>query len=80
MQSKLTLRMEKQLIEEAKVYSQQTGKSLSRLVADYFRSLSGSGKRGEIEYPPNVKALIGAIDADRAGREEYREYLEEKYL
>ncbi len=34
--TKLTLRMDNNLIESAKEYSAQTGKSVSRIVADLF--------------------------------------------
>ena len=37
MNTKLTLRLDDELIREAKEYSQETGKSVSRLVEDYFR-------------------------------------------
>jgi predicted HicB family RNase H-like nuclease len=36
MESKLTLRIEEKLIKAAKEYSAKKGKSLSRLVADFF--------------------------------------------
>ncbi len=35
--TKLTLRLPESLIEKAKTFSQQTGKSVSQIVADYFR-------------------------------------------
>ena len=36
MKTKLTLRLDDQLIRKAKDYSDRSGKSVSRLVADYF--------------------------------------------
>jgi Family of unknown function (DUF6364) len=36
MQTKLTLRLEQELIETAKAYAAASGKSVSQLVADYF--------------------------------------------
>ncbi|HZC00332.1 MAG TPA: DUF6364 family protein, partial [Gammaproteobacteria bacterium] len=36
MQTKLTLRLDKKLIEAVKRYAEISGKSLSQLVADYF--------------------------------------------
>ena len=36
MQSKLTLRMDDNLIESAKAWSAQSGTSISRIVADLF--------------------------------------------
>ena len=39
MQTKLTLRLDEHLIENAKVFAKQSGKSLSQMVADYFFQL-----------------------------------------
>ena len=36
MHTKLTLRIDEDLIKRAKTYSRQTGKSVSQLVADYL--------------------------------------------
>ncbi len=36
MQTKLTLRMDEELIRKAKRFSRKTGRSLSRIVADFF--------------------------------------------
>ena len=40
MQTKLTLRLDDELIEEAKSYAARAGKSVSQIVADYFRLLT----------------------------------------
>lgn len=40
MQTKLTLRLEEQLIARAKSYAALAGKLVSQLMADYFKSLS----------------------------------------
>ena len=47
MQTKLTLRLEDSLIQQAKDYAKQHDKSLSQVVADYFQMLTQqSGKSG----------------------------------
>lgn len=76
MQTKLTLRLDKKLIEMAKRYAEMSGKSLSQLVADYF-SLLGSKPTGQSELTPKVKALKGALK--NVSEDDYRRYLEEKY-
>ena len=43
MQTKLTLRLEEQLIERAKAHAKKRGKSVSQMVADYF-ALLGPGR------------------------------------
>ena len=40
MQAKLTLRMEEELINTAKLYSARSGKSVSKIVADLFKLTS----------------------------------------
>ena len=40
MQTKLTLRLEDSLIQQAKNYAKQHNKSLSQIVADYFHMLT----------------------------------------
>ena len=39
MQTKLTLRLDDDLIEKAKSYAKGTGRSVSQMVADYFALL-----------------------------------------
>lgn len=39
MQTKLILRLDEELVERAKFYAAEHGKSVSQLVADYFRFL-----------------------------------------
>jgi hypothetical protein len=39
MQSKLTLKLDEEIIEHAKAYSKQNGKSLSQVVENYFVQL-----------------------------------------
>ncbi len=80
MQTKLTLRMEDELINLAKTIADKKGKSLSKMVADYFRMLT---KKEFIEgkaLPPNVKSLYGALVDSNIDEKDYKKYLECKYL
>lgn len=87
MQSKLTLRLDKTLIENAKEYAQENGKSLSQIVADYFYALTQVESKNDMEVPeatPLTDSLIGRFaDAndliDEELRESYYDYLEEKH-
>lgn len=87
MQSKLTLRLDKTLIENAKEYAQEHGKSLSQIVADYFYALTQVESKNDMEVPeatPLTDSLIGRFaDAndliDEELRESYYDYLEEKH-
>ncbi|MFH1851602.1 MAG: DUF6364 family protein [Candidatus Neomarinimicrobiota bacterium] len=80
MQTKLTLRIENDLINLAKSVAAKNGKSLSKMVADYFRALAKTEIDGNIELPPNVKALYGALAGTAIDEADYKAYLESKYL
>ena len=40
MQTKLTLRLDDQLVKDAKQHARQTGKSLSQMVTEYFSAVT----------------------------------------
>lgn len=64
MQSKLTLRMDSDLIEAAKKVAEHRKTSLSRLVADYFSALLvNDPSEGSISLPPKTRSLLGALRA-----------------
>lgn len=78
--SKLTLRLDFELIEKAKRYAKQRGKSLSRLVADYFAGLVAKQPQREIdETPPITAALWGLLEGTGVDEQDYYDYLEEKH-
>ena len=86
MQTKLTLRMDKSLIERAKKYAAENGTSLSRMVANYF-SLIVERQERETMHEEEWKARLGPITRSIVGmakgsdltEEDYRRYLEEKH-
>lgn len=78
MQTKLTLRLEEQLIANAKCHAKQTGKSLSQMVADYFALLE---KKAPVPVlPPITTALKGCLQPADLNEQAYHAYLEDKYL
>ena len=82
MQTKLTLRMEEDLIERVKSYSQKVGKSVSQLVADYIKMLPEAKQKSGKEAPnltPIVRSMIGVLRGANIDEEDYRRHLEEKY-
>ena len=79
MQTKLTLRLEEQLITQAKSYAARAGKSVSQLVADYFALLSSGGKPSRPPAPPLTRSLRGLLRGARLDEPDYRKYLEEKH-
>ena len=78
MQTKLTLRLDAQLIEQAKAHACKRGKSVSQMVADYFAVLDREEQRETL--PPLTRSLHGALGGATLDKDEYRRYLEEKYL
>jgi hypothetical protein len=80
MLTKLTLRMDDNLIESAKEYSAQTGKSVSRIVADLFEIIKNERLNKEESLTPTVKSLKGILKGKQLDEKDYKNYLEEKYL
>ncbi len=78
MQTKLTLRLDEELVRRAKAYSKRTGKSVSHLVADYFSLLEAS-ERSVTPLTPIVRSLKGVLRGASVSEEDYRGYLEEKH-
>ncbi len=77
--TKLTLRMDDHLIESAKAYSSQTGKSVSRIVADLFEIIKNEKIKREENLTPTVRSLKGIFKGKQLDKKDYRKYLEEKH-
>jgi len=80
MDTKLTLSIDKNVIEQAKEYAKSHKISLSRLIESYLSSLNARSDR-ELEITPLVKSLSGVIklENDFNYKESYTDYLMEKY-
>lgn len=82
METKLTLRLNGEIIERAKVYAQSNKISLSKMVEAYLDSVTTNKVDEENEIiTPLVESLSGVIDlpSDFDYKKEYRGYLEQKY-
>ena len=81
MVTKLTLKLKKKVIEQAKQYASDHDTSLSRLVENYLSAIT-TETNPENDISPLVKSLSGVIElpvvADHKG--EYNHHLIEKYL
>ena len=80
MGAKLTLRLDEELIKIAKNYAAKEGKSVSRLVADFFRILKNKESQGKQKIPPTVSSLKGILKDKNISEKDYGKYLEDKYL
>jgi hypothetical protein len=82
MQTKLTLKLDKDKIEKAKIYAKNHHKSLSVLVEQYFSFLTENKREDISNISPLVKELLGTIkpenDEDLGNIRD--RYLMEKYL
>ena len=60
MATKLTLTVDKDIIESAKAYARKNGRSLSALIENYLRALTKKEDSIE-ELSPKVKKLLGSV-------------------
>ena len=79
MARRLTLTLEPELIESARRYAKGTGRSVSELVADYFRGLTPAQPE-DGALPPITRSLYGCLAGTDTDEQDYRDYLEAKYL
>lgn len=80
MQTKLTLRLEDQLIEQAKSYAAQAGKSVSQIVAEYFKLLTSPKVKTNSPSTPITQSLRGLLRESKLDEKDYKKYLEKKHL
>ena len=80
MYTKLTLSIDKEIIERAKKYAKSRKISLSRLIESYLAAVTNK-KSDEMEISPLVESLSGVINLpeDFDHKDEYPDFLNEKY-
>lgn len=64
MTTKLTLTVEKDVIELAKAYASKKGRSLSDLIESYLKTLVQKDNNNN-DLSPNVKRLLGSVKAPK---------------
>jgi formiminotetrahydrofolate cyclodeaminase len=81
MTTKLTLTVEKSVIDKAKSYAKQTGRSLSELIEKYLESITSEEQTNK-DVSPKLKKIIGAVKLPKNFDEEkeLRSYYERKHL
>lgn len=80
MQTKLTLRLDENIIEEAKKVAKDRGTSVSKLVSDYFRSFDSEKQNKPQALSPITNALLGVMENTELSEKDYKRHLEEKHL
>ncbi len=79
MDTKLTLKLNKNVIELAKKYAKENNISISRMVENYLRAIT-KNKNNHIEVSPLVESLTGVIELKEDDyRKDYTNFLSKKY-
>ncbi|WP_242202313.1 DUF6364 family protein [Aestuariivivens insulae] len=81
MDTKLTLKLNQEIIEKAKAYASNKKMSLSRIVEAYLKSLTSQQDPSEFEISPFVKSIATGteIPTNLDYKKEYSDHLMEKY-
>ena len=77
MNTKLTLRLDDKLIASAKRHSAESGKSVSKLVSDFFALIDAQDQ--DVTITPRVRSLRGVLAGSGLDESDYRRHLDEKY-
>lgn len=77
MASKITLYSDEELIKRVKEYAKEKNTSVSKLVNNFFKELL----RNQIDDKESITSkLSGKLKNKKVSIDDYRKYLEEKYL
>lgn len=81
MDTKLTLKLDQEIIERAKQYASKKRVSLSRIVENYLQVLTKESASDEIEISPYVKSLSSGVKIpdNLDYKKEYSDYLAKKH-
>lgn len=82
MNTKLTLTIEQSVIEKAKKYASEKGRSLSDIIENYLKIITKEEPEKEVELTPIVRSLQGTFKESRNFdyKTELSKRLAEKYL
>ena len=79
MDSKLTLKLNRSVIEKAKQYAREHNISLSRLIENYLTAVTKNSENSD-EISPLVKSLTGVVQLnDKDYKKDYIDFLNQKY-
>jgi len=80
MNTKLTLRLDDHLIKSAKEYSAKTGKSVSKIISNFFVIIKNKKLKKNQSITPTVKFLKSILKDSKLTEDDYKKHLEGKYL
>ncbi|MBK8746863.1 MAG: hypothetical protein IPM04_03105 [Saprospiraceae bacterium] len=80
MTTKLTLTVEKSIIERAKLYAKNTGRSLSEIIENYLATITEESSTKELS--PKLKKIVGVVNLPEEfdEKQELRSAIENKHL
>jgi len=80
MTTKLTLTVEKSIIDRAKSYAKNTGRSLSEIIENYLATITQDSTENELSI--KLKKIVGVVNLpeDFDEKAELRSALEKKHL
>jgi hypothetical protein len=81
MNTKLTLTIEQPVIERAKAYAKEKGRSLSDIIENYLKAITMEQRESDTKITPLVRSLMGSFKApvDFDYKKELSKRLTEKY-
>lgn len=81
MTTKLTLSVEKEVVEKAKLYAKRTGRSLSEIIELYLETLTSEQDSKSRKTSAKLRKIIGVVKLPKNFDEEKakREHLENKH-
>jgi hypothetical protein len=80
MNTKLTLRLDDSLIAQAKQHARIQKKSISQIVADYFKAIESRSWNKKPKIGPITSKLTGCMKDASIEEEDYKKHLERKFL
>lgn len=75
-ETKLTIRLPRKLLENAKRYARQQNTTLTNLISEYLIQIPAPIK--ELDNAPIVRRISGTLSQD-VSVEDYKQHLQEKY-
>lgn len=84
MDTKLTLKLDKDIIEKAKIYASEKNRSLSAIIESYLKVLTSDSNNNsfeEIKITPFIRSLSlkSGLSADLDYKKDLGDYYSEKY-
>ena len=76
METKMTVRVDRHLLENAKRYARENNTTLTELISHYLKQIPTGDD--QLEHAPIVRRLTGSLSHD-ISVEDYQKHLEEKY-